>query len=314
MTKIITLLIFILTATTFAQSVAISSDGSTADASAILDVKSTTKGFLAPRMTSVQRDAIANPVAGLQIWCSDCGSLKFGQIEVYNGKAWIAVANASHTGDVIGSEVLTIGDKKILAKHLNSLSTTVKDGDVLTYVDTTIDEIETTGMKWSPRSGITEQQASDITTNSAKDGFTQELVSANKDVVANTSKITNASHTGDVIGSEVLTIGDKKILAKHLNSLSTTVKDGDVLTYVDTTIDRVTTTGMKWSPKPGISKQQESDISTNNEKVGQSPGTIIGQMQYWDGDAWVPIPVFTGETATLKMVLGLPRWVDDKGD
>jgi hypothetical protein len=38
-------LIFILTATTFAQSVAISSsDGSTADASAILDVKSTTKG------------------------------------------------------------------------------------------------------------------------------------------------------------------------------------------------------------------------------------------------------------------------------
>jgi hypothetical protein len=47
---------------------------------------------------------------------------------------------------------------KDFGKALNSLSTTVKDGDVLTYVDTTIDEIETTNEVVS-RSGITEQQA-----------------------------------------------------------------------------------------------------------------------------------------------------------
>jgi hypothetical protein len=45
--------------TAMSQSVAISDDGSVADGSAILDVKSTTKGFLLPRMTA-QRDAILN--------------------------------------------------------------------------------------------------------------------------------------------------------------------------------------------------------------------------------------------------------------
>jgi hypothetical protein len=73
MKKLLTLIAFVVTVTTFGQSVAIS-DGSVADASAILDVKSTTK-VLPPRMTVVQRDAIASPATGLQIWCSDCKKL-----------------------------------------------------------------------------------------------------------------------------------------------------------------------------------------------------------------------------------------------
>jgi hypothetical protein len=37
----------------------INTDGSAADASAILDLQSTTSGFLPPRMTAAQRDDIA---------------------------------------------------------------------------------------------------------------------------------------------------------------------------------------------------------------------------------------------------------------
>jgi hypothetical protein len=48
-----------------AQSVAISDDGSVADGSAILEVKSTTKEFL-PRMNKDQRDAITATVAGFR--------------------------------------------------------------------------------------------------------------------------------------------------------------------------------------------------------------------------------------------------------
>jgi hypothetical protein len=66
------LVAFVVTMAAMAQSVAISDDGSVADASAILDIKSTTKGFLPPRMTAVQREAIQSPATGLQIWCSDC--------------------------------------------------------------------------------------------------------------------------------------------------------------------------------------------------------------------------------------------------
>ncbi|MCF8356604.1 MAG: tail fiber domain-containing protein [Melioribacteraceae bacterium] len=59
--KITTLVlsVMLLSATVlFAQSVGINSDGSSPDASAMLDVQSTTKGFLAPRMTQAQREAI----------------------------------------------------------------------------------------------------------------------------------------------------------------------------------------------------------------------------------------------------------------
>ena len=61
--------------------------------SAQLEVMSTNKGLLPPRMTLVQRDAIVSPVAGLMIYCSDCGSS--GELEVYNGTAWTNVVGGA---------------------------------------------------------------------------------------------------------------------------------------------------------------------------------------------------------------------------
>jgi trimeric autotransporter adhesin len=54
-----------------AQGIAINSDNSNPDASAMLDVKSTAKGLLIPRMTQAQRNAISNPAAGLMIYQTD---------------------------------------------------------------------------------------------------------------------------------------------------------------------------------------------------------------------------------------------------
>lgn len=50
--------------------VSINNDGSAADASSMLDVKSTTRGILVPRMTTAQRDAISSPATGLLIYCT----------------------------------------------------------------------------------------------------------------------------------------------------------------------------------------------------------------------------------------------------
>ena len=50
--------------------VAINTDGSQPDNSAMLDVKSTSKGMLVPRMTTTERDAINNPATGLLIFCT----------------------------------------------------------------------------------------------------------------------------------------------------------------------------------------------------------------------------------------------------
>jgi hypothetical protein len=59
---------------------------SAASASAVLEASSTTQGFLPPRMTYYQRTQIASPIAGLTIWCSNCGD--YGEMQVFNGTSW----------------------------------------------------------------------------------------------------------------------------------------------------------------------------------------------------------------------------------
>jgi len=54
-----------------------------ADASSILDLVSTQKGFLPPRMTTTQKNAIASPAAGLVLYDSTTNKL-----QCYNGSTW----------------------------------------------------------------------------------------------------------------------------------------------------------------------------------------------------------------------------------
>ncbi len=72
------------------------------NASAKLDVSSTTKGVLLPRLTTAQQNAIATPATGLQIFNTDLVSFMF-----YNGTAWVAVGGGGGGGGVTGSGVAT---------------------------------------------------------------------------------------------------------------------------------------------------------------------------------------------------------------
>ena len=62
---------------------------STPSEKALLDLTSTTKGFLPPRMTTTQRDAITSVPAGLMIYNTSTNKMNF-----YNGSAWEAVTSA----------------------------------------------------------------------------------------------------------------------------------------------------------------------------------------------------------------------------
>ena len=82
MKQIFTLLAAVLlTAITSAQ---VGIGTTTPDASSALDITSTTKGLLIPRMTNVQRDAISSPAIGLMIYQTD-GTVGF---YYYNGSSW----------------------------------------------------------------------------------------------------------------------------------------------------------------------------------------------------------------------------------
>jgi len=56
----------------------------TFEASALLQVTSTTKGFLPPRMTTTQKNAISSPAAGLQVY-----DTTLNQMSYYNGTTWV---------------------------------------------------------------------------------------------------------------------------------------------------------------------------------------------------------------------------------
>ncbi len=82
--------------------IAINTDGSTANPSAMLDVKSDTAGILIPRMSSLQRDAIANPVQGLMVFVTDENTFYY-----FNGSSWIKIGAGSSGWTVGTSSVYT---------------------------------------------------------------------------------------------------------------------------------------------------------------------------------------------------------------
>lgn len=93
-----------------AQSVAINTDGSNADTSAILDISSTSKGLLIPRMKQNQRNAIFSPATGLMIYqTNDPKGFYY-----YNGNGWTSLVDNKNN--------LWSGD------NLNVYNTTAKIG------------------------------------------------------------------------------------------------------------------------------------------------------------------------------------------
>ena len=66
--------------------IAINNDGSAADGSAMLDVKSTNSGLLLPRLNTIQISGINNPAAGLMVFNTDSSGF-YG----FSGNNWISV-------------------------------------------------------------------------------------------------------------------------------------------------------------------------------------------------------------------------------
>ena len=102
MKKQISMVLILLTIslTSIAQ-VGISINGTPPDASAILDIKSTLKGLLTPRMTAAQRAIIASPATGLIVYQTD-GSSGF---YYFTGSTWLLLGGSNLTGSGNSGEV-----------------------------------------------------------------------------------------------------------------------------------------------------------------------------------------------------------------
>ncbi len=77
---VIFLTVIIFSPITLSAQVAINTDGSSADGTAILDVKSTSQGLLIPRMSSADRTGITTPANGLLVFDTDTKSVWFYEL------------------------------------------------------------------------------------------------------------------------------------------------------------------------------------------------------------------------------------------
>ena len=100
MKQIYFIMVFVaISALTAIGQVGINADNSAPDNSAMLDVKSTSHGFLPPRMTTAQRDLISSPANGLTIYniTKLCN-------ETYNGSSW--VSNTHYISESYGGGIV----------------------------------------------------------------------------------------------------------------------------------------------------------------------------------------------------------------
>jgi hypothetical protein len=65
------------------------------------------------------------------------------------------------------------------------------------------------------------------------------------------------------------------------------------------------------SPEAGKVLTSDADGLASWEEApgGQSSGTTTGDMQYWNGTAWVVVAATPNEGAALQMISGVPTWV-----
>lgn len=167
----------------FCQTVIVTDDAgyTSGNASAVLDVKSTTKGLLIPRMTTAQRNSISTPATGLMIYQID-GTIGY---YYYNGTNWSALL--SEQG---GTTINTLGTITTGTWNANTISV-AKGGTGLTSA--------------VPFSLITGGVTATSTFQSVSTGSTGQVLQSNGTSAlpsfSNAAFPSNAGTTGNVIQS-----------------------------------------------------------------------------------------------------------------
>lgn len=135
----------------------------TPNASAILDVSSTTRGLLLPRMTTIQRDAIASPSAGLVIFntTSNC-------LNMFTGVIWNELCGTATQG-LIATLSCTPTDNGTLTANTAASSVSsvfsYTGGNNLTHNGQTVTSTGVTGLTATLTSGTMSSAGGTLTYN-----------------------------------------------------------------------------------------------------------------------------------------------------
>ncbi len=153
--------------TLHAQSVGISGSSITPHASSILEIVSTAKGLLIPRMTTAERNAINSGTfaTGLMIYNTDTK-----QFNSYNGTAWINLNGLTTTATAAGTTTLVVG-----STYLQQFTGTTTQTVVLP---------DATGLTVGQSFLITNRSTGVVTVNANGGGLIQTMAAASQVLVS----------------------------------------------------------------------------------------------------------------------------------
>ena len=201
------------------------------DNSSLLDLSSTTKGFLLPRMTTAQQTALQSPAIGLAVFNTTTNQMETNKGNGLGGALWTAVSTIGTTAAIGDNSILLATTAFVTANsdHYNSVSAS----GIISTTSATGTVVD--GMTLSPETGTylvsfnseyTNTPTSILgTTTTTTTGFDTaqgviDLEAAYKKLMA--VPVTNATHT--------ITFGSGETLLPGVYSTSAALSIAGVLT------------------------------------------------------------------------------------
>jgi hypothetical protein len=272
--RIVPIALLFLSVSVYSQSpaigVGVNTDGSSPDASSILDVKSTDKGILIPRMTAAQRGAIASPATGLMVYQTDATAGFY----YYSGTAWVqAIGPAGATGatgpaGATGATGATgpaggagADGKTVLNGTSNPASGTGNDGDF--YINTSTNTLFGPKASGSWPSGISLVGPQGATGAAGATGAT------------------GATGAAGATGAD-----GKTVLNGTSNPTTGVGNNGDF--YINTSSNTLFGPKASGSWPSGVSLVGPTGATGAQGPAGLlSSGSAAGNTPYWNGTSWV---------------------------
>ena len=272
----------------------------TPNSSSMLDIESTDKGILIPRMTENQKISVLSPVSGLLIYQID----KEIGFYFYDGSIWLRIVkniSPNFTG--------TINSGAIISTGTISATAFVGDGSGLTGISfntvsitTNINDIAANTASITTNQGLIASNTSSITTNQGAIAANTVSITSNINDIALKANIANPTFTGTINSGAMISAG----------SISATsfVGDGSGLTGISfntvsitTNISDITANTASITTNQGLIASNTSSITTNQGAIAANTVSITSNINDIALKANIANPTFTGTVKATRFEL-----------
>ena len=122
---------------------------SSPDKSAVLDLSSNTKGFLMPRMTTLQQSNLVNPAIGLMVYNTTTNQIETNKGDGLGSASWTGASTNGTTAN-IGTNTTQLATTEFVMSNSNNYNSINATNEIMTA--STVDEVMS-GMTISPPAG-----------------------------------------------------------------------------------------------------------------------------------------------------------------